>query len=171
MSEVNEEVTEVETETEEVESEDGTELTNEQLKTLLAKTRREAAGHRVEKQKVKKDLEEFQAWKDSQKTELERALEENAKLKKAQAEVDEEKMKRKLAKEAGLDLDFADRIKGDSEEEMLEDAKRMAEKLPAKAPNGSTASYAGRRGESTTDNAKQSKGAEFLSSLAKNPLF
>lgn len=109
-------------------SEENTGLTLEAAIAELAKVRREAAKHRTDKQKIKKDLEEFQAWKDSQKSELERAKDEVAEARKEANELRRSQSQLKAAKKAGLDLDLADRIRGDDEAEMLEDAKLLASK-------------------------------------------
>jgi chromosome segregation ATPase len=111
----------------------------------ISDLRKEAAKHRVEKQKVKDELQEFNAWKDSQKSELDRA---NDKLKELETELTRERRSRlqtEAAKKADLDLDLADRVRGDTIEEMIEDAKLMAAKYPKSSAPG--AGHAGERGK------------------------
>lgn len=129
------------------------ELSPEEMKSELAKVRREAAGHRVEKQKLKDELREYNAWKDSQKSELERAKEEAEALKRELAKEKRSRQQLDAAKKAGLDLDLADRIAGTSPEEMLEDAKLLAGKLK---PNGANAEDLGAGGRGRPVDAKRS---------------
>jgi len=139
---LNDDGTQVETDTT-----DTTNLTVEELKAELAKVRREAASRRVANKEKEKELEEFQKWKDSQKSELEKALERAKAAEEKAAKADLEKLQRKVAKDAGLDPELADRLIGDSEEELLADAKALAAKYK---PSGAGATFAGRRGSAVT---------------------
>lgn len=117
--------------TPEVTEEDGNlsdERSVEELKAELKKVRREAASRRVANNQKEAELAEFRKWKESQKTELQKAQERAAELEKLVADYEKRDMQLAAAKAAKLDLDLADRIRGNTPEEMLEDAKRLAEK-------------------------------------------
>jgi|SRR5690606_8356152 len=100
----------------------------EELKAELKKVRREAASRRVANNQKEAELAEFRKWKESQKTELQKAQERAAELEKLVADYEKRDMQLAAAKAAKLDLDLADRIRGNTPEEMLEDAKKLAEK-------------------------------------------
>lgn len=121
--------------------------TVEGLKAELAKVRREAAARRVANKDKDKELEEFQKWKESQKSELEKALDRAKAAEAKAAKADKEKLQRRVAKEAGLDPDLADRLIGDTEDELLEDAKALAAKYRV---SGTNLTAAGRRGQPVT---------------------
>lgn len=132
-------------------------LTPEQLRAELAKVRKEAASRRVLTREQEKQLQEFEAWKKSQMTESERLKAERdeavAKLQAAETE----RLQRKVARAAKLPVDLADRIRGNTEEEMLEDAKAMAKRLGASA-NGM---FAGQRGAPVGTGAARSEDEWF----------
>lgn len=107
------------------------ELTPAELKSALEAARREAASYRTKYQAAKPFEDEAKALKESQKSDVE-------KLTAAQAEAiaRAEKAEKVLAqltaaREANLDLDMADRLRGTTAEELLADAKKLAEKFPA----------------------------------------
>lgn len=146
--------------------EDDIEALKAQLKARqdeLSKTRREAAKYRVRAKDKDAELEEFRAWKDSQKSELERAHEAKTASDRTMKELERENNQIKAALKADLDVDLAGRIQGDSLDEMIEDAKSLAEKFGSK---DSVRDYAGRRGTATQTQDKKGGGA-FLESLAK----
>lgn len=94
---------------------------------IIRDLRKENAKHRTDKQAVKSELDEYKAWKDSQKTELQKAQD---RAKELEAELNSTKLTTRqiaAAKKAGLDLDLADRVRGASDDEMLEDAKNLAQ--------------------------------------------
>lgn len=93
---------------------------------MIRDLRKENAKHRTEKQAVKDELAEYNAWKDSQKTELQKAADRATKAEKELADARLEKRQITAAKKAGLDLDLAERVRGESDEAMLEDAKALA---------------------------------------------
>lgn len=93
---------------------------------IIRDLRKENAKHRTDKQAVKSELDEYKAWKDSQKTELQKAQERAAELEKELTSSKRASKQITAAKKAGLDLDLADRIRGESDDEMLEDAKSLA---------------------------------------------
>lgn len=135
--------------------------TYEQLQAELAATRREAAGRRVDAKEAKAltveqatQLQEYAAWKESQKSELERLTEAKLQAERDLAVLRTEKMQTSAALEAGLDPDLADRIRGDSYDEMIKDAKALAEKArPAKKDSSfsATRGEAVRTGESSEE--------------------
>ena len=142
---------------------EGNEDKNSKLKSLpvdelvnhILELRQENAKHRTEKNAASKELEEFQKWKDSQKTELEKLQEENATLKKDLGLTKKEKLAAAVGKKAGLDPDLYEFIKGSSEDEMLASAQKLAEKYPASASNADPTKVAqllaGKRGTPLTE--------------------
>lgn len=130
-------------ETTAVEAEEAVSRSVAEYETEIKQLRREAAKHRVQKQEKEAELEEFRSWKESQKTELQRAAERAERAEKELNGLRMERLRLAVAKETGLDSDLADRIRGESEEEMLEDAKALAKKYSSKP---SVDVYAGRRG-------------------------
>jgi hypothetical protein len=108
-------------------------LEPDDLKKEIKKLRRENAKHRTAKQSKDAELEEFRAWKDSQLTVLERAQKRASELEAQLSTHQREKQQRDAAKKADLDPDLADRVRGDTFDEMVEDAKRLREKFPKSA--------------------------------------
>jgi phosphoenolpyruvate synthase/pyruvate phosphate dikinase len=100
----------------------------EELLAEIRQLRKEAAGRRVANREKDAELEEFRKWKDAQKTELERTAERAAQAEKELQALRRERLQEEVARAVGLDPDLADRIRGESKEEMLEDARKMAEK-------------------------------------------
>lgn len=141
--------------TEEVnpEAQSGTEseLTREDLLKVVADLRKENAGSRVrnktEREEITRKLNEHDEWKKSQLSEVDRLKAEKDDAVKLATDLLREKRQATAAKKAGLDPDLADRISGDSDEEMLADAKKLAAKLPTKgtAPDANSM-FAGQRG-------------------------
>lgn len=138
-----------------VETDSTSELTADQLRTELTKVRREAAAKRVENNALKATQAELQKYKDAEKSELE-LLTERATRAEAQAQsLAHEKLVLSIAKEAGLDADLADFLKGSDEESLRASATALAAKLGSKEP-ARTDLFAGSRGEpvrAQTDNA------------------
>jgi len=139
------------------------------LKQMVKSLRGENAKGRKEKQQVKSELEEFNSWKASQMSDLERERD--------RADKAEQKAKdmtaRAVLKEYNLDDDFLDFITGADEDEMREKAERLSGKLsnssptddPASAmrPQGvqSTGLLAGKRGDPVGKAGKKSEGDWF----------
>lgn len=98
----------------------------DEAQKLIRQLRRENAKHRTEKQAAKAELDEYNTWKDSQKSELQKAADRAEKAEKELAKARTESRQITAAKKAGLDLDLAERVRGESDEEMLEDAKALA---------------------------------------------
>lgn len=101
----------------------------EKLRKALKEANKEAAARR-------KRIDELEAKEkertEAEMTELERLKKQNAELLETQKQHAYEQAQRNAAKEAGLDVDLADRIRGETPEAMMEDAKRLAELMPKK---------------------------------------
>lgn len=132
-------------------------LTPEQLRAELAKVRKEAASRRVMTREQEKQLAEFETWKKSQMTESERLKAERDEAVKKLQDAETEKLQRKVARAAKLPVDLADRIRGNTEEEMLADAQAMAKRLGGSA-NGM---FAGQRGTPVGTGAARSEDEWF----------
>lgn len=96
-----------------------------EAKKMIADLRRENAKHRTEKQAAKSKLEEYDSWKDSQLTELEKAQKRVAELEALEQSRSEGKRKEEVAKKVGLDPELADRLRGETEDELEADARAM----------------------------------------------
>ncbi|OKI54512.1 hypothetical protein [Micromonospora sp. CB01531] len=142
------------TETEVVEQKKTLEqLTPEELIDYVKTLRKENASHRTAKQLKDKELEEFRAWKDSQKTELERAQEENATLKQDNLSL----LKTSIALGAGLTMDDVEFISGETPEDMKASAEKLAGRVKAGQTNTTTNTtdvFAGTRGTATNEGPK-----------------
>lgn len=140
-----------------VEDADG--LTREQAIAELAKVRREAAKHRTEKQATKAALEELQKYKDAEKTELEKLTERAQRAEQELAQANREKAARAAVKAAGLDSEWADLVRGETEEELAASAKALAERVGTKTaaqPNLSAFNAAGGKPVKPSENASES---------------
>jgi hypothetical protein len=140
MSEENAEVQETE-ETDEstVETESHeAELSVEDYKRMVGELRKENAKHRTKNVAKEEELKEFRAWKDSQLTELERAQKRVAELEEKVKAEEDNKTRLKAAEKAGLDPKLADRLRGESYDDMLADAKAMALLFGAEKDGGGT---------------------------------
>lgn len=141
-----------------------TELTNEELIDYVKTLRKENASHRTEKQATKKELDEFRAWKDSQKTELERAQEKAAELQKENYSL----LKTSIALGVGLSLDDVDFISGETPEEMKASAEKLAARVkPTDMKKSPVNVFAGSRGAPVSEGPKDTKALanQWLSSL------
>lgn len=103
-------------------------LSYEELAAELAKVRKEAAAKRVKNKELDSELEQFRKWKDSQMTELERAQNEAKNLKEQRKADAIEIAQTKFGLEAE-DLEF---LRGDSKEEILASAEKLASRLGRK---------------------------------------
>lgn len=112
--------------------------------------------------KEKQELEQLRAEKakrdEAEMTESQRAIkraeEAEAKAKKLEAEV----IRRDVIAETGLPALFADRLKGTTKEEMLEDAQEIAKTLPTlKAPPKLPANNPGGATQAETDAQKRER--------------
>lgn len=119
-----------------------------QIKSL----RTEAAGRRVANREKDTELDEFRTWKEAQKSELERLTERALKAEQDLAGLRMDRMRTEAAAKAGLDPALADRIRGNSEAELLADAKELAERAGAKVPD----TFVGRRGDPVRTEASTS---------------
>ena len=143
------------------------ELTQDELLKEVAKLRREAASRRVANKEKDARLKEYDDWKKSQMTEVDRAKAETAELQSTVRELLSEKNRNTAAAKAGLDLEFADRILGDTLEEMTADAKRLAASLGKTAPRKASDALAGQRGKGVGQNAVPSENDWLLAELRK----
>lgn len=145
-------------------------LTREQAIAELAKVRREAAKHRTEKQAAKAIAEELQRYKDAEKTELEKVTERAQRAEEELAKHARERAARDAVKAAGLDSEWADLVRGDTEEELLASAKALAERVGTGAgpqPNLSAFNAAGGKPVKPAENASESF-RNFLINASKN---
>lgn len=95
--------------------------------------------------KSKKLEKELQSYKDAEQKRKESEMSEIDKEKTradaAETELKQlktEKLKREIAEKAGLPAEFADRLRGETPEELEADAKAFSEKLPKPTPKIST---------------------------------
>lgn len=130
-------------------------LTPEQALALVPKLRREAAKHRTEKQAAKALAEELQRYKDAEKTELEKVAERAANAERELSELRREKLARAAAKTAGLDSEWVDLVQGNTEEELLESALALAERVGKKAAQTAPFNSAGGTPVKAPENANQ----------------
>lgn len=132
------------------------ELEKDDLISIVRDLRKENAKTRTEKQATKAELEEFQKWKESQKTELEKAQERATELEKKTYSL----LKESIALKAGLSPDDVDFIHGDTEDEMKASAEKLAGRLkPAEGEAKKTVTdvFAGARGTPVPAGPKDTK--------------
>ena len=122
------------------------ELSAEDLLKEVAKLRKEAASRRVKNKDLDAKLSEYEEWKKSQMTEVERAKAEKAELEETVRSLQQENWRRDAAAKADLDPTWADRVQGETKEEMVADAKRLAEALSGQSKSPGVGSLAGKRG-------------------------
>lgn len=124
-------------------------MTPEELKDYVKTLRKENASHRTAKQAKAKELQEFQAWKDAQKTELEKVTEKAAKLEKDNLSL----LKTSLALGAGLGPEDVEFISGDTPEEMKASATKLASRLKPGSTTATTTTnvFAGTRGTAVSE--------------------
>jgi len=132
MSDEVQETEEVTTTTDESTEDEGSQddnLSIEDYKRIVAKLRREAGSRRLKAKEVEEKLKEYDDWKKSQMSEVDRVKAERAELETELKQYRMEKLQKSVAAKAKLDAEFADLIKGDSEEEMLAHAKTLKARL------------------------------------------
>ena len=138
------------------------ELTREELLAEVSKLRKESAGRRVAKKEVDAKLKEYEEWKLSQLSEVDRAKAETAKAEETVRVLLMEKAQRNAAKKAGLDPDYADRLRGETEEEMVADAKALVAKgFGTKTSSTASNGLAGKRGKPVGAGAEQTESDWF----------
>lgn len=146
---------------------DSTKLTYDELAAEVARLRRENANKRVRNKDLDAKLKEHDDWKKSQLSDVERANAEKAEVEKELVLLRNEKLQATAAKKAKLDPDLADRIKGDTEEEMLEDARRLAKRYPASASANADTMFAGTRGNPVGHDKDESENDWFRNQFTK----
>lgn len=143
-----------------------TKLSYEDLAAEVSRLRRENASKRVKAKDLDDKLKKYSEWEKSQMSELERAKAEKADVERQLRELTNERLQATAAKKAKLDPDLADRIKGETEEEMLEDARRLAKRYPATASSADTM-FAGTRGRPVGDGKEESESDWFRNQFSK----
>lgn len=123
----------------------------EDAKKVIEKLRKEAASRRIKGKELEEKAQKWQEYVDSQKTELERALEKAATLEKQLESEKVERMRAKIVAETGLDPDLSELLVG-SEKEMRKRAEQLVEKLGNKRANSDF--YAGQRGRKAAPKAQ-----------------
>jgi len=128
-------------------------LTEAQLRAELAKVRREAAARRVKQRETDAALTELQKYKDAEKTEMQRIQERAEKAETEAAAYAKEKAALAAAKQAGLDPEFAEFLRGNTEEELAKSAAELAARIPKKPASDLLAGNRGGPVRSTGDSA------------------
>jgi poly-D-alanine transfer protein DltD len=146
-------------------------LSQDELIDYVKSLRKENASHRTEKQATRKELEEFQTWKDSQKSDLQRAQEEAATLKDEKLSL----LKLNAALAYGLDEDMVEFVKGDTADDIQSSAKKLADRFgnaeaiaqTAGKKSGVTDVFAGSRGTPVSEGPTDPKTAanNFMAQL------
>jgi DNA repair ATPase RecN len=112
-------------------------LSVDDYKKIVAKLRREAGSRRVANKENEQKLKEYEDWKKSQMSEVERVRAEKAELEQTLGKYKLLDMKGEIAQRVGLNPQDADLISGDSEDEMVRHAKSLKARL---TPGTATAS-------------------------------
>lgn len=99
------------------------------LKAMVKRYRKEAGDRRIANKRSEAELEEFRKWKKTNKSELETLKAEVEEYRTQAKAAAESERRREAAKSAKLPLKFAERLRGETEEELLEDAKALAAEL------------------------------------------
>lgn len=128
----------------------------------LEKTRKEAAGNRVKSAMTQEEMAEkakqWDEYKRSQMTEMEKVAEEKAKLQEELQSLKAENLRNKLLNEFKLDAEFASLLIGD-ENQMRATAKLLSEKMGERMPD--LGLLGGDRGKPVVKQEKSS-GARWL---------
>lgn len=124
------------------------------LEHELTETRKEAAKYRTtlrSQEQQQQDAQRKAAEESGQfKTLYEQSQQKIAELERTQAAQAQADARRKAARDAGLSEDLADRLRGETPEELLADAKALAKRLQPAAPS-TGATNPGRRGDLSED--------------------
>lgn len=145
-------------------------LSQDELIDYIKSLRKENAGHRTEKQAKAKELEEYRAWKESQKTDLEKVQDEAKRLKEENLSL----LRTNAALAFGLDEDVAEFVKGETEDEIKASAKKLAEKFGTNeealaqvaGKSKVTDVFAGNRGTAVNENTDVKQQAnDFMAQL------
>jgi len=129
----------------------------------IAKLRKEAARRRVSNKETTEKLAAYDEWQKSQMSEVDRLKAEKAELEATTHALRKEKWQVTAAEKAGLPAEFAEDVRGDSEEEMTAHAKRLAAKLGKKAPVTTKSPFASRGagGKPVGQNASEDASTAF----------
>lgn len=117
----------------------------------------------IEKQ-AKKDQKEFERLKadeqkriEAQMTETERLQKQVAEFQQKNAELETNMLRRDVIAEIGLPPQFADRLKGSTREELVEDAKALAALLPKQSQKSQAITNPGNASLNETDAQKRER--------------
>lgn len=155
--EMTEQPAEVEPETEQQDAAEvgGDDFDKERAMATIKKLREfEKKAKALEKQVSDYEAKEKER-RDAELSEIERTKQQLAEAQEQVNSLRKEQMRAKVAKEVGLPDVIAERIQGDDEETMLEDAKRLAEALPKPKPMSVTNPGAVSKGE--TDDQRRAR--------------
>lgn len=145
-----------------------TELSPADLKKMVEKLRRENAKRRVSEKEVNDKLKEYDDWKKSQLSEVDRLKQEAAEAKQEAEEIRTERRRDRVARKYEIDDDLAEFLGTGSEEDMTERAKKLSKVNESSSSNGTGTSNSGLFGETrgTPVNAGSSTG--WLSDMFNN---
>jgi len=138
---------------------DETTLTVDDYKKIVSKLRKEAGSRRLANKDLDAKLEEYEKWKLSQMSEVDRVKSEKEAVERELAGYRREKLQTVVAAKVGLDEEYADLIVGDSEDEMITHAKSLKARLKPSA--NQSVMRPGARGKPVGGESYESKDAWF----------
>jgi len=143
------------TETETVEQKKTLEqLSPEELVGYVKTLRAENAKHRTEKNAKEAELTEFRTWKESQKSDIEKANDAAAAAKKENTDL----LRKNAGLFYGLDEDLLEFVNGSTPEEIQASAAKLAGKTaPVQKKTSASDVFAGNRGEPVGSGPKDTK--------------
>lgn len=159
-----------ETTADDTESTEGVEPTKAQTPedkdAIISKLRKENAKRRIDENANAAKLKEFEDWKKSQMTELEKAQADRDEATRERDVLKTEKLRDKVAKKFKLDDDIVEFLGTGTEEEMEERAAKLAPKesekdekgKPTDAGKDSNGLFGGDRGKHVEPKSKSSTG-------------
>lgn len=131
------------------------EQTQEELKLELERVRQHAANKEQEAERHFKKLQAFekaeQDKKDAELSELEKEKKARAQLEAENKQIKLDLLKQQTASKLGLPEILANRLQGETPEEIEKDAKQLLETLPKKASTASATNPGGDRQVAETD--------------------
>lgn len=145
----------------------GKELTAEQLVEKNRKANSEAKALRDRNKTLEADLKEFTAWKESQKTEEQRITERQQALEAENAQLKRAALIARVQATAKLPDELLTRLRGETEEELLADAKALAALIvpPAPVPLAPNPGQRIAPGSESTSDPRQTAAKAWLNSL------
>ena len=137
------------------------EPTLEELKTKLAEAERHAANKTEEAERHFKKLQSFeqaeQAKKDAELSELDKEKKARAQLEAENKQIKLDLLKQSTASKLGLPEILANRLQGETPEEIEKDAKQLLETLPKKTSTASATNPGGDHQVGETDAEKRKR--------------